>query len=105
MTDQCAKFFPGQQVEHLLFHYRGVVIDVDPVFLGSDAWYEQMARTRPPREAPWYHVLVHGEEHTTYVAERNLTAYAGLDRIDHPLLEDYFDGFRDGVYHSRITSN
>ena len=26
---------------------------------------------------PWYHVLVHGADHTTYVAERNLEPFEG----------------------------
>ena len=105
MADRSARFFPGQQVQHLLFNYRGVIFDIDPIFLGNDQWYEQMASTRPPKEDPWYHVLVHGEEHTTYVAERNLTEYLGEELIDHPLVEAYFDDVKDGVYHSRIRSN
>jgi len=105
MADGHAKFFPGQQVEHLLFNYRGVVFDVDPIFLGSDTWYDQMAQTRPPKEDPWYHVLVHGEDHTTYVAERNLAPYDGEEPIDHPLLEAYFDAVQKGVYRSRMRAN
>jgi len=105
MTDQNAKFFPGQQVEHLVFNYRGVVFDVDPIFLGSEAWYDQMAKSRPPKEAPWCHVLVDGEDHTTYVAEGNLAPYSGREMIVHPLVDTHFDDFTDGVYHSRVTSN
>ena len=34
-------------------------------------WYEQVAQSRPSKNKPWYHVLVHTAEHTTYVAEQN----------------------------------
>jgi heat shock protein HspQ len=66
-----ANFSIGQIVQHRLFNYRGVVIDVDYKFLGTEDWYEQVARSRPPKEQPWYHVLVDNSIHQTYVAERN----------------------------------
>ena len=49
MTSPQALFSVGEVVQHRLFHYRGVVVDVDPSFQLSDDWYEQMARSRPPR--------------------------------------------------------
>ena len=93
-----AQFFIGQQVQHRLFKYRGLIYDVDPVFTGTEEWYEAMAKSRPPKDAPWYHVLVHEADHTTYVAERNLMSYTGTGYIDHPLLSHYFNGFEEGVY-------
>ena len=48
----------GQLVHHRLFNYRGVVYDVDPVFMLPDEWYEQVALSRPPKDEPWYRVLV-----------------------------------------------
>ncbi|MEZ5361118.1 MAG: heat shock protein HspQ [Bryobacterales bacterium] len=33
-----AAFSIGQLIEHRLFGYRGVIYDVDPVFLGDDDW-------------------------------------------------------------------
>ena len=98
MAESEAKFAVGQLVCHRLFGYRGVVADADPTFQLSDAWYEEMARSRPPRDRPWYHVLVHGAQHTTYVAERHLEADASGEPIDHPLLEMCFTGFEDGRY-------
>ncbi len=95
------KFFIGQQVEHRRFKYRGVVYDVDPEFSGTEEWYEQMAISKPPKDKPWYHVLVHEADHTTYVAERNLASYEGTGYIDHPMLPGFFDGFKDGVYFRR----
>jgi hemimethylated DNA binding protein len=43
-------------------------------------------------------VLVHGADHTTYVAEQNLVAYKGKEFIDHPLLPNFFNGFSSGAY-------
>ena len=74
MRSSEAKFAVGQMVTHLMFGYRGVIFDVDPEFSADEDWYEQMALSRPPKDRPWYHVLVHDAAHTTYVAERNLEA-------------------------------
>ena len=104
MTNMGSIFSVGQQIKHLRFHYRGVIFGIDPVFLGSNAWYDQMARSNPPKNAPWYHVLVHEADHTTYVAQRNLTSYDGLEQIDHPMLAQYFDGFEQGRYVLRDTT-
>ena len=72
MTVQQANFAIGQLITHRLFGYRGVIFDIDPHFCGSEAWYQQMAKSRPPRDKPWYRVLVDNSDHETYVAERNL---------------------------------
>jgi len=100
-----AKFSIGQCIHHKLFAYRGVIIDVDPVFLGSDDWYEDVAKSRPPKDEPWYHVLVHDAQNETYVAERNLSGDESLEPVDHPLVDEFFDGFERGVYHSDRPTN
>ncbi|NQZ97722.1 MAG: heat shock protein HspQ [Myxococcales bacterium] len=105
MEDERAKFHVGQLVHHRLFGYRGVVFDADPVFMGSDEWYEQVARSRPSKEAPWYHVLVHDAQHTTYVAERNLEPDDRDEPIRHPLLDQLFDQFEDGRYRRDTSVN
>lgn len=96
-----SKFFVGQIVHHSRFDYRGVVVDVDATFQGSDAWYEQVARSRPPKDQPWYRVLVDGGEHETYVAERHLESTPDITPVTHPELARLFSGFRDGVYQHR----
>lgn len=104
MSAPRVQFDIGQLVHHRLFHYRGVVADVDLTFEGSDEWYEQVARTRPPRDRPWYRVLVHGQGHQTYVAERNLEPDASREPIEHPLVESLFVGFDRGRYIPRRQS-
>ena len=95
---ESARFGIGDLIHHRRFEYRGVVVDVDPCFQGSEAWYAQVARSCPPKDAPWYHVLPHDALHTTYVAERNLEPDPSGDPVQHPLLERFFSDFRDGRY-------
>lgn len=88
----------GQVVRHKLFGYRGVIIDAHPCYRGSDEWYEEQAPSRPPRDEPWYEVLVHGQAHQTYVAKRNLEPdHSGLP-VQHPLIRMFFGEFRNGRY-------
>ena len=96
------KFFIGQIVYHSRFNYRGVVVDVDATFQGSEAWYEQVARSRPPKDQPWYRVLVDGGEHETYVAERHLEATRDTTPVKHPELLNLFSGYKDGVYRRQV---
>ena len=98
MVTVSAKFSVGQLVQHTLFNYRGAVIDVDPVFENDDDWYEQVALSRPPKDKPWYRVLVHNTVHETYVAERNLQADNSTEAINHPMVNSYFDEFSEGRY-------
>ena len=69
-TSKC-KFAFGQQIHHKLFDYHGVIVAVDPCYMGDDQWYEIVALSRPPKEKPWYHIKKTDGRHT-YVAERNL---------------------------------
>jgi len=98
MPVQIAKFKVGQIIHHKLFDYEGVVFDVDPSFQGSEMWYEQMARSRPPKDEPWYHVLVHNAAHTTYVAEQNIETSNKPHPIVHPLTDMIFSEFDGSNY-------
>ena len=104
MSDRSAKFTIGDVVRHLRFDYRGVIVDIDATFQGTEQWYDEVARSRPPREQPWYHVLVDGADHTTYVAERHLEIDPERRPIQHPNLDDFFDDFADGHYRSRAST-
>ncbi len=91
-------FSLGQIVEHKLFDYRGVVIDVDPYFMLTDDWYQLMAKSCPPKDSPWYRVLVHNSNHETYVAEQNLSESINIEPINHPEIELYFNKFENNKY-------
>lgn len=80
-------------------------MDADPSFQGTEDWYEQVARSRPPKDQPWYRVLVHDAQHETYVAERNLQADDAGGPINHPLVAIVFNEFRDGRYTTRQSIN
>lgn len=98
MQTSSARFAVGQVVRHRLFGYRGVVVDVDSVFGLTDEWYEQVARSRPPKDEPWYHVVAERSDAMRYVAERNLDVDASGQPIDSPLVEQYFTNFENGRY-------
>ena len=98
MTSTHAKFAPGALVCHKLFDYRGVVIDVDPEFQGTAEWYEAIARSRPPKNQPWHHVLVD-------VAERNLEPDTTGRPIDHPAVGTFFADLSDQGYIPRQKGN
>jgi heat shock protein HspQ len=93
-----AKFEVGQLVHHLRYDYRGVVFDVDEECRAEENWYHSN-QTQPARDQPWYHVLVHGAEHTTYVAESNLETDAVGGPVKHPMVDRIFQSFTEGRYH------
>ena len=100
-----AKFSIGQIIHHQKFNYRGVIFDVDPIFSLTNEWYEEIAKSKPPKDSPWYQVLKDNSEQTTYVAEQNLTNTKSILPINHPLINYYFDNFSDGKYFSANINN
>ncbi len=100
-----ANFSIGDLVHHQLFDYRGVVVDVDATFQSTEEWYETVARSHPPKDKPWYHVLVHGAAHSTYVAEQNLERDASAEPISHPMLAQFFARFEGGRYFREGRAN
>ena len=92
------KYSIGDIVHHERFDYRGVIYDVDLCFEGTDAWYEQEATSHPPKDEPWYHVMVDGSVQTTYVAERNLKLHFDGSPVNHPFIAQHFDHHKDGRY-------
>ena len=98
------KYSVGELVHHRLFDYRGVIVDVDHNFQATEEWYEVVAKSRPPKNKSWYHVLVHGSDHSTYVAEQNLETDDELEPIIHPMVDHFFSRFDHGRY-IRIDSD
>lgn len=98
MTTTNASFTVGQLVRHVLFGYRGVIIDVDATFQGTEEWYTKMTSDNPPKNAPWYHILVHGSIHHAYAAETQLVVDLSGEPIEHPELDFFFRDFQNGVY-------
>lgn len=93
-----ARFSVGDVVHHKAFDYRGVIVDVDAQFMLSDEWYEQVAKSRPPKDQAWYRVLVDNANLETYVAERHLELDDAGEGINHPLVDAFFSRFVNGRY-------
>lgn len=91
------KFTIGQIVHHKLYDYRGVIVDMDPECRAPDEWYEKN-QTQPPRDEPWYQVLVDGGKET-YVAERNLEIDEDASEITHPMVKKFFPTYHEGRYY------
>ncbi|HCP35495.1 MAG TPA: heat shock protein HspQ, partial [Deltaproteobacteria bacterium] len=51
----------------------------------------------------WYHVLVDQSASMTYVAERNLEADGSQAPIEHPLVDQYFNQFKNGKYFLQLS--
>ena len=93
----------GQLIKHKLFDYRGVILKVDDSFKSTEEWYNNVAKSRPPKDKPWYTVLVHNAMHTTYVAERNLDMDDSNGEVIHPMVPIYFTTLNNGIY-SKTTN-
>jgi heat shock protein HspQ len=91
-------FALGVVVKHKLYHYRGVIVAHDMECAAGEKWY-QTNKTQPPRDQPWYHVLVNESGGlSTYVAQSNLESDLSGSPINHPRLGSYFSEFKDGAY-------
>ena len=93
----------GQVIHHKLFDYRGVILKADDYFKLTDIWYDNMAKSKPPKDKPWCSVLVHNQTHTTYVAERNLSSDYSKKEIIHPMIPIYFMTLKNGVYSKSLN--
>ena len=94
-----ARFEVGQLVRHRRYEYRGVVFGFDDRCEAGETWY-QSNQTQPDRGQHWYHIMVDGATHTTYVAESNLLPEEDdLSPVAHPMLKSVFQGFHGGRYH------
>ena len=95
-------FEVGQIVHHVRYDYRGVVVGYNPTCQAEDDWYEYQTKGKdytPSKQQPWYHVLVDGAMHQTYVAQQNLASSADCRPIDHPRVKQVFATFLDGRYY------
>jgi heat shock protein HspQ len=96
-----ARFAIGDVVRHRLFSFRGVIFDIDPVFANSEEWYEKIpAEARPRRDQPFYHLFADNGDssYVAYVSQQNLLDDREAGPVDHPSVDQVFEGFRDGRY-------
>ena len=93
----------GQIIYHKLFDYRGVILQADEYFQLTNKWYDNVAKSNPPKDKPWYSILVHNQTHITYVAERNLSLDDSEEEIIHPMVPIYFTTLNNGVYSKSLN--
>jgi heat shock protein HspQ len=91
------KFAVGQLVKHRRYGYRGVVVAIDTCCRAPHSWY-QANKTQPDRRQPWYHVIVHDQDCTTYAAQTSLKEDDECKEIKNPLVHAFFDAFVSGDY-------
>jgi len=102
---QQSHFDIGQIIQHKLFDYTGIIVDVDFQYSGTDDWYDSVAHSRPAKNQPWYKVLVDNATHETYVAEQNLNSSKEAKTIHNPLLGYYFFKSANNIYTPKIIKN
>jgi len=96
-----ARFAIGDIVRHRKFAFRGVVFDIDPVFANSEEWWEAIpAEIRPPREQPFYHLFAENDEasYIAYVSQGNLVEDGAGGPVEHPNLDEFFEGYDGARY-------
>jgi heat shock protein HspQ len=106
MTDKLrsARYGIGDVVRHRLFPFRGIIVDIDPVFANTQEWWEAIPEDiRPSKDQPFYHLLAENAEteYVAYVSEQNLVPDDSGEPLRHPEVEDYFDIGDDGRYRVR----
>ena len=94
----------GDIVKHRIYPFRGVIVDVDPVFSNTEEWYQSIpAEIRPSRNQPYYHLMAENTEtfYTAYVSQQNLVDDGENGPLEHPDLDEIFSGMEKGKYHLR----
>jgi len=97
----------GQVVQHRLFGFRGVVVDVDPEFANTDEWWDKIPlELRPSKNQPFYHLLAENEDssYEAYVSQQNLLPDNSSEPLEHPDIPEMFAGFEVGRYREILIS-
>ncbi len=90
-------FRRGSIVKHKHEDLRGVIVDYDMYFLNDEKLYLADPR-KPAKDKPWYYVLVDSMKTIAYVAQEHLELSENQVEIKHPLVEFFFDNYKDGAY-------
>ena len=72
MKVQNCKYTVTQIVCHRDGKFRGMIVDIDPWFMGSNEWYQEAVKTNTPVDEPWYYVVIDGADYATHAPERDL---------------------------------
>ena len=91
----------GDIVKHRIYPFRGVIVDVDAEFSNTEEWYQSIpAEIRPSRKQPYYHLMAENTEtfYTAYVSQQNLVDDGKNGPLEHPDLDEIFNGMDKGKY-------
>lgn len=100
-----AKSIMRQSIYHRLFDCRGVMLEHDQFITGIVAWYDRGEWRRSPEHLYRYHILVHGENHETCVAERNRVEDNTRGPVHHFVSGDSFVNHARGIYYAGRQTN
>lgn len=89
--DKVAKYNIGDWVRHTRQGYRGVIVDVDPLFQASGHYNPQAPVREFATRNPWYRLLVDGSSQVTYVEECLLLPDSSGGLIDNPNASTYLE--------------
>jgi len=106
MIERIAKFRIGEVVKHRVFHFRGVIFDVDPTFNNTEEWWQSIpAEIRPRKDQPYYHLLAENDEtdYIAYVSEQNLLHDTSEKPVRHPQVDELFAAFDGTRYAVRVN--
>lgn len=95
------QFAIGQVVRHRHYPFRGVIVDVDPVFNNTEEWYDSIPEeVRPRKDQPFYHLLAENDDSTymAYVSEQNLLVDDTGEPVNHPQVAEVFGEFLGDSY-------
>ena len=84
-----AKFNIGDQIIHSQHGYRGVIIDIDPLFQASGRYNPQAWKYEFTTRHPWYRILVDNSSQKTYVEEPLLITDNDPQELSNPQIRDY----------------
>ena len=95
------QFAIGQVVRHRHYSFRGVIVDVDPVFNNTEEWWNSIPEeVRPHKDQPYYHLLAENDDSTymAYVSEQNLLVDDTGEPVNHPQVAEVFGEFLGDSY-------
>jgi len=105
MQIHLAEYNIGQVIYHKHYNFRGVIVDVDAEFSADDEWYDENAKNNPPKDKPWYHVLVDDGSSIAYVSEQNISSDLSELEVHNPMLLDLLATNGEGQYFTLQTMN
>ena len=101
MSVTSTQFSIGQVVKHRIYDFRGVIVDVDPVFNNTEEWWLAIPEdVRPRKDQPFYHLLAENEStsYEAYVSEQNLLVDDTGEPVNHPQVAEVFGEFLGNCY-------